>query len=201
MQVSVQSSFQRLRIDPCSLYYKLQRSSFKVLWADSSLDRFNTIFFLLLEYVNGIETLLKSCSKAATKYSATVSYILNFFPLNFINSYWLVSSTVQSWHIILNLVNETDVQLRELPHAVLTFKIPFFRGLYIVWSFLLFRQFPFPPNFEKFKLSPFKIFVICLECDFGESTFSPEGRLFEIEYEMESIKLLSTDVGIKVADR
>lgn len=36
--------------------------------------------------------------------------------------------------------------------------------------------------------------------DYGVNTFSPEGRLFQVEYALEAIKLGSTAVGIQTRD-
>lgn len=44
------------------------------------------------------------------------------------------------------------------------------------------------------------MFLTRSEYDRGVSTFSPEGRLFQVEYSLEAIKLGSTAVGIKTKD-
>jgi 20S proteasome alpha/beta subunit len=38
------------------------------------------------------------------------------------------------------------------------------------------------------------------EYDHGVSTFSPDGRLFQVEYAVSSIKLGSTAIGIQTAE-
>ena len=44
------------------------------------------------------------------------------------------------------------------------------------------------------------MFLTRSEYDRGVNTFSPEGRLFQVEYAIEAIKLGSTAVGIQTAD-
>lgn len=44
------------------------------------------------------------------------------------------------------------------------------------------------------------MFLTRSEYDRGVSTFSPEGRLFQVEYSLEAIKLGSTAVGIKTSE-
>lgn len=44
------------------------------------------------------------------------------------------------------------------------------------------------------------MFLTRSEYDRGVNTFSPEGRLFQVEYAIEAIKLGSTAVGIQVQD-
>lgn len=44
------------------------------------------------------------------------------------------------------------------------------------------------------------MFLTRSEYDRGVNTFSPEGRLFQVEYAIEAIKLGSTAIGIQVAD-
>jgi hypothetical protein len=44
------------------------------------------------------------------------------------------------------------------------------------------------------------MFLTRSEYDRGVNTFSPEGRLFQVEYAIEAIKLGSTAVGIQVKD-
>lgn len=44
------------------------------------------------------------------------------------------------------------------------------------------------------------MFLTRSEYDRGVNTFSPEGRLFQVEYAIEAIKLGSTAIGIKTAD-
>lgn len=41
------------------------------------------------------------------------------------------------------------------------------------------------------------MFLTRSEYDRGVNTFSPEGRLFQVEYAIEAIKLGSTAIGIK----
>ncbi|KAL8537857.1 hypothetical protein ACS0TY_012838 [Phlomoides rotata] len=50
----------------------------------------------------------------------------------------------------------------------------------------------------KFVLS--KMFLTRTEYDRGVNTFSPEGRLFQVEYAIEAIKLGSTAIGIKTKE-
>ena len=38
------------------------------------------------------------------------------------------------------------------------------------------------------------------EYDHGVNTFSPEGRLFQVEYALEAIKLGSTSIGVQVKE-
>ncbi|KAK8664464.1 hypothetical protein V6N13_084253 [Hibiscus sabdariffa] len=45
-----------------------------------------------------------------------------------------------------------------------------------------------------------KMFLTRTEYDRGVNTFSPEGRLFQVEYAIEAIKLGSTAIGIKTKD-
>lgn len=42
------------------------------------------------------------------------------------------------------------------------------------------------------------MFLTRSEYDHGVNTFSPEGRLFQVEYAIEAVKLGSTAVGIQV---
>ena len=42
------------------------------------------------------------------------------------------------------------------------------------------------------------MFLTRSEYDRGVNTFSPEGRLFQVEYAIEAIKLGSTAIGIQV---
>ena len=44
------------------------------------------------------------------------------------------------------------------------------------------------------------MFLTRSEYDRGVNTFSPEGRLFQVEYAMEAVKLGSTAVGIRTND-
>ncbi|WRX25840.1 Proteasome alpha-subunit, partial [Theobroma cacao] len=44
------------------------------------------------------------------------------------------------------------------------------------------------------------MFLTRTEYDRGVNTFSPEGRLFQVEYAIEAIKLGSTAIGIKTKD-
>ena len=44
------------------------------------------------------------------------------------------------------------------------------------------------------------MFLTRSEYDIGVNTFSPEGRLFQVEYAIEAVKLGSTAVGIKTAN-
>uniref|UniRef100_A0A674HQW9 Proteasome 20S subunit alpha 5 n=1 Tax=Taeniopygia guttata TaxID=59729 RepID=A0A674HQW9_TAEGU len=44
------------------------------------------------------------------------------------------------------------------------------------------------------------MFLTRSEYDRGVNTFSPEGRLFQVEYAIEAIKLGSTAIGIQTAE-
>ncbi|KAK5963602.1 uncharacterized protein PWA37_003927 [Arxiozyma heterogenica] len=44
------------------------------------------------------------------------------------------------------------------------------------------------------------MFLTRSEYDRGVSTFSPEGRLFQVEYSLEAIKLGSTAIGIATSE-
>lgn len=44
------------------------------------------------------------------------------------------------------------------------------------------------------------MFLTRSEYDRGVNTFSPEGRLFQVEYAIEAIKLGATALGIQTAD-
>ncbi|EEC17139.1 proteasome subunit alpha type, putative [Ixodes scapularis] len=44
------------------------------------------------------------------------------------------------------------------------------------------------------------MFMTRSEYDRGVNTFSPEGRLFQVEYAIEAIKLGSTAIGIQTAE-
>ena len=44
------------------------------------------------------------------------------------------------------------------------------------------------------------MFLTRSEYDRGVSTFSPEGRLFQVEYSLEAIKLGSTAIGISTSE-
>ena len=44
------------------------------------------------------------------------------------------------------------------------------------------------------------MFLTRSEYDRSVNTFSPEGRLFQVEYAIEAIKLGSTAIGIKTSD-
>ncbi|KAG7107340.1 Proteasome subunit alpha type-5 like protein [Verticillium longisporum] len=44
------------------------------------------------------------------------------------------------------------------------------------------------------------MFMARSEYDRGINTFSPEGRLFQVEYSLEAIKLGSTAIGVATAD-
>ena len=44
------------------------------------------------------------------------------------------------------------------------------------------------------------MFMTRSEYDRGVNTFSPEGRIFQVEYAIEAIKLGSTAIGIQTAD-
>lgn len=44
------------------------------------------------------------------------------------------------------------------------------------------------------------MFLTRSEYDRGVNTFSPEGRLFQVEYAIEAIKLGSTAVGIQTSE-
>ncbi|KAK7249101.1 threonine-type endopeptidase [Aureococcus anophagefferens] len=44
------------------------------------------------------------------------------------------------------------------------------------------------------------MFMAKSEYDRGVNTFSPEGRLFQVEYAIQAVKLGSTSIGIKTAD-
>jgi hypothetical protein len=45
-----------------------------------------------------------------------------------------------------------------------------------------------------------KMYLTRSEYDHGVSTFSPDGRLFQVEYAVSSIKLGSTAIGIQTAE-
>ena len=47
------------------------------------------------------------------------------------------------------------------------------------------------------EVSPVKMFMTRSEYDRGVNTFSPEGRLFQVEYAIEAIKLGSTAIAIR----
>lgn len=47
---------------------------------------------------------------------------------------------------------------------------------------------------------PIKMFLTRSEYDRGVNTFSPEGRLFQVEYAIEAIKLGSTAIGIQTSE-
>ena len=44
------------------------------------------------------------------------------------------------------------------------------------------------------------MFMTRSEYDHGVNTFSPEGRLFQVEYAIEAVKLGTTAVGVQTAD-
>ena len=44
------------------------------------------------------------------------------------------------------------------------------------------------------------MFLTRSEYDRGVNTFSPEGRLFQVEYAIEAIKLGSTAIGIQTSE-
>ncbi|CAI2300832.1 unnamed protein product [Caenorhabditis sp. 36 PRJEB53466] len=44
------------------------------------------------------------------------------------------------------------------------------------------------------------MFLTRSEYDRGVNTFSPEGRLFQVEYAIEAVKLGSTSIGIKTSE-
>lgn len=46
----------------------------------------------------------------------------------------------------------------------------------------------------------FQMFLTRSEYDRGVNTFSPEGRLFQVEYAIEAIKLGSTAIGISTSE-
>ncbi|KAJ0007246.1 hypothetical protein Pint_29450 [Pistacia integerrima] len=47
---------------------------------------------------------------------------------------------------------------------------------------------------------PYKVILLGTEYDRGVNTFSPEGRLFQVEYAIEAIKLGSTAIGLKTKE-
>ena len=50
------------------------------------------------------------------------------------------------------------------------------------------------------QLLDLKMFLTRSEYDRGVNTFSPEGRLFQVEYAIEAIKLGSTAIGIQTSE-
>merc|ERR1712029_131774 len=54
-------------------------------------------------------------------------------------------------------------------------------------------------NHQKF-LTNLKMFLTRSEYDRSVNTFSPEGRLFQVEYAIEAIKLGSTAIGIQTSE-
>ena len=62
------------------------------------------------------------------------------------------------------------------------------------------NSFNFQANKPLSKSFPIKMFQTRSEYDRGVNTFSPEGRLFQVEYAIEAIKLGSTAIGIKTND-
>merc|ERR1711944_163594 len=51
-----------------------------------------------------------------------------------------------------------------------------------------------------YRLKIFRMFLTRSEYDRGVNTFSPEGRLFQVEYAIEAIKLGSTAIGIQTEE-